>query len=56
MKQCDAYTESQKIEKLLERTLSENFDSQLKWCDLSKYQKESLVRCLVKKILLFNTI
>ena len=26
MKQWDAYTESQKIEKLLERTLSENFD------------------------------
>ena len=29
--------------------LKENIDSKLKWCDLSKYQKESLVRCLIMK-------
>ena len=29
--------------------LQENIDSKLKWCDLSKYQKESLVKCLIMK-------
>ncbi len=29
--------------------LSQNIDSQLRWADLSKYHKESLVKCLIKK-------
>jgi len=35
--------------------LSENIDSQLKWADLSKYQKESLVKCLTMKSYLINS-
>ena len=35
--------------------LSENIDSQLKWADLSKYQKESLVKCLTIKKYLINS-
>ena len=34
---------------------SENIDSQLKWADLSKYQKESLVKCLTVKSYLINS-
>ena len=29
--------------------LHENIDTKLKWCDLSKYEKESLVKCLILK-------
>jgi hypothetical protein len=35
--------------------LSENIDSYLKWADLSKYQKEALVRCLVRKSYSINS-
>ena len=35
--------------------LSENIDSQLKWCELSKYEKESLVKCLTFKSYLINS-
>ncbi len=34
--------------------LSLNIDSKLKWADLSKYEKESLVKCLVMKNYLIN--
>ncbi len=29
--------------------LNENINSKLKWCDLSRYEKESLVKCLIMK-------
>ena len=29
--------------------LNENIDSQLKWCDVSKYDKESILKCLTMK-------
>ena len=29
--------------------LNENIDSQLKWCELSKYDKESILKCLTMK-------
>ncbi len=35
--------------------LSEKFDTQLKWADLSKYQKESLVKCLIMKSYKINS-
>ena len=35
--------------------LSENIDTQLKWSDLSKYQKESLVKCLTMKCYSINS-
>ena len=35
--------------------LSENIDSYLKWADLSKYQKQALVRCLVRKSYSINS-
>jgi len=35
--------------------LSENIDSYLKWADLSKYQKEALVRCLVRNSYSINS-
>ena len=35
--------------------LSETIDIQLKWADLSKFQKESLVKCLTMKTYLINT-
>lgn len=35
--------------------LSENFDSQLKWAELSKNEKESLVKCLTMKIYSINS-
>ncbi len=35
--------------------LSEHIDSQLKWCDLSKYQKDSLVKCLIMKNYVINS-
>jgi len=35
--------------------LSENIDSQLKWSELSKYKKESLVKCLILKSYSINS-
>ena len=35
--------------------LSENIDSHLKWSDLSKYEKEALVRCLIRKSYSINS-
>ncbi|WP_413677654.1 NAD(P)/FAD-dependent oxidoreductase [Prochlorococcus sp. MIT 0916] len=35
--------------------LSINIDNQLKWADLTKYQKESIVRCLLMKSYLINS-
>ena len=35
--------------------LNENIDSQLKWCDLSKFDKESLVKCLTMKSYSINS-
>ena len=35
--------------------LSENIDSQLKWCDMSKHDKESLVKCLIMKVYSINS-
>ena len=29
--------------------LGENLDSQLRWCDISKFEKESLLKCLTMK-------
>ena len=35
--------------------LRENIDSQLKWCQLSKYERESLVKCLIFKSYKINS-
>ena len=35
--------------------LSENIDFHLKWADISKYQKESLIKCLVMKKYIINS-
>ena len=35
--------------------LNLNIDSQLKWADLSKYQKDSIVKCLIMKSFLINS-
>ena len=35
--------------------LSSKIDSQLKWADISKYQKEALVKCLIMKTYLINS-
>ena len=35
--------------------LKQDIDNQLKWCELSKYQKESLVKCLTIKSYLINS-
>ena len=35
--------------------ISSNIDSQLKWADLSKHQKESLVKCLIMKSYLIKS-
>ena len=35
--------------------INENIDSKLKWCELSNYQKESLVKCLIIKSYSINS-